>query len=301
MPPTPNTRILDVDAATSDAFCKYARIFGGQHDDSYTEPDELARFDPEREPAVIALGADDVVIGAASVMLHGYVGEGLGRFRIMHAAVRTLYKPMLDRLLERVPSEARQLFLFLPEEAGPIEEELAQAGFAVTRRAYLLGNPSPADARVIEPPAGVELQLATIEDAVDWTGIINAAFHGDPGRYDMVPEGAARLLGRPRVIPNGTLIALRHGEPAGLVLTVVSAEDPTVAEIESLAVVPAHQGRGIGKALLSAALRAAAPRGCTSVELSTNAENRRALRLYLEADFGIDDIRVCWQLERAGT
>jgi hypothetical protein len=37
------------------------------------------------------------------------------------------------------------------------------------------------------------------------------------------------------------------------------------------------------------------------VELSTNAENRRALRLYLEADFGIDDIRVCWQLERAGT
>ena len=299
MPSTTNTRIIDVDAAMSGAFLKYARTFGGEHDDSYVEPDELARFDPEREPAVVALGVDDTVIGAASVMLDGYLGEGLARFRILHAALRTLYTPLLARVFERLPDEARQVFLFLPEEAGPIENELALAGFGVTRRAYLLGNPDPAGARVIEPPADVELQQATDADAARWTDVINAAFRGDPGRYDMVPEGAARLLGRPRVIRDGTLIARRDGEPAGLVLTVVSADDPTGAEIESLAVTPAHQGVGIGKALLSAALRAAADSGCTSVALSANATNRRALGLYLDAGFGIDEIRVCWQLDRA--
>lgn|SRR5450755_449957 len=61
--------------------------------------------------------------------------------------------------------------------------------------------------------------------------------------------------------------------------------DPDEAEIRALAVAPGTQGRGIGRALLGAALERAARRGARSLVLSTQREMRAARRIYEQAGF----------------
>lgn len=52
------------------------------------------------------------------------------------------------------------------------------------------------------------------------------------------------------------------------------------ARLYSIAVTPGHAGAGIGRALLCAALDAAAERGCTDLRLEVREDNPRAIALY---------------------
>lgn len=291
-------RIVDVDDAHADAFLRYAREFGAVHDDSYVTDEDLAVFDPAVEPAVMVLDGTEQPLGAASVMLRGYETEGLGRFRILHATDVPTYARLLDAVLARVPAHVGRVFVFMPEFPGEAGDALAQAGFAESRRAYVMLHSSPAHVMEPELPSETMLELAHPTAAVDWAHVVNMAFRGEPGRYDMTPERAAELLGRPRVIRSGTLMAFRGGRPAGIVMTVAEDGNPYGAEIETLAVLPADQHVGLGRALLRQALRAAGQEGRSSVNLSVSTSNKRALALYLDAGFGVHDVRVCWDLKR---
>jgi [ribosomal protein S18]-alanine N-acetyltransferase len=57
------------------------------------------------------------------------------------------------------------------------------------------------------------------------------------------------------------------------------------ADVVTLAVDPAHWGRGTGTALLTALVEEAARRGCTEVVLEVREDNPRARRLYLREGF----------------
>jgi ribosomal protein S18 acetylase RimI-like enzyme len=292
-------RVVDVDATLADTFLRYARDFGGVHDDSYVTHEDLAVFDPTLEPAVLALDGGGVPLGAASVMLRGYENEGLGRFRILHAASALVYARLLETVLARVPAHVTRIFLFMPEFAGEAEAALERAGFAESRRAYVMLHSSPGSVTEPELPSETLLEEALPTSAVDWANIVNIAFRGEPGRYDMTAERAGELLARPRVIRGGTLVAHRGGRPAGIVMTVADDDDVYGAEIETLAVMPADQHVGLGRALMRAALRAAGQDGRSSVSLSVSTFNKRALAMYLDAGFSVHDVRVCWQLSRA--
>lgn len=288
-------RILDVDESLTDVFLAYAVAYGGVHDDSYTTSDELARFDPAREPAAIAVDPENAVVGAASLMLDGYAGEGIARFRIAHSLCPAYYPALIDRVLARLPGTISRVFLFLPERAGDAEEALGAIGFGICRRAYVLRHTDPRGVSHLEYPSETHIQPATAAIASDWAHVVNAAFHGEPGRYDLTYERASELLSSPRVLKGATLIAYRGGIPAGVVLTTVDAVDPCAAEIETLAVTPAQQGMGIGRCLLHDAVAAVGRHGCRWVTISVSTFNRRAVALYLDSGFQADDIRVCWE------
>lgn len=290
--------IVDVDEARSGEFLSYALAHGVEHDDSYTTPEELERFDLSAEPALLVLDADGAIVGAASAMLTGYQDRGDVRLRILHAADPELYPPMLDHLMGRLPDTVRRVFLFLPDSALVTAEALRLVGFAESRRAYILRHSDPRHAERPELPGSTRLAEAYPPDAIHWTHIVNTAFHGQPGRPDMDFDRVRELLARRRVIHDGTYIAWRDDAPGGVVMTVGDTDDPYGAEIETLAVVPADQGIGLGRALLRTALAAAGRDGRTHVTLSVSTTNRRALALYLDAGFDVDDVRVCWQLER---
>jgi ribosomal protein S18 acetylase RimI-like enzyme len=293
-------RIVDVDGELTDHLLRYAVAHGAEHDDSYAGEGEFAAFDSAGEPAAVALDDEGDLLGAASVMLDGYAGEGLARFRILHATDPAIYPSLIEHMLARLPDEVGRVFLFLPEDAGPVEDALSSAGFVISRRAYILDHTDPANVHVPEPSEDTRLVPALATAAGDWAHIVNAAFHGEPGRYDVTVERAHELLSRPRVIREATLIAWRGGMPAGLVLTVADDERPYAAEIETLAVAPAHQGIGLGTLLMRSAVHAAAEHGRRRVSLSVSASNRRALPIYLDAGFNVEDVRVCWQLDRRG-
>jgi ribosomal-protein-alanine N-acetyltransferase len=57
------------------------------------------------------------------------------------------------------------------------------------------------------------------------------------------------------------------------------------ADVQTLAVVPAAQGRGVGRALLGALLHEARARAATAVLLEVRADNAPALALYASAGF----------------
>jgi ribosomal protein S18 acetylase RimI-like enzyme len=292
--------VVVVDDATREAFLAYALEHGPGHDDSYLAPEDIAAFDPATEPAALAYNNAGSLVGVASVMVDGYITQGLGRFRVLHATEPAAYLSLLTAIREYLPEGMRDVFLFLPEEPGPVADELASIGFAETRRAYVLKHTAPREVHPLEPPSGTHLEPAMPSVAEDWAHVGNAAFHGLPGRYDMTAERAAALLERDRLIRDGTLIAWRSGMPAGIILTIADADDPYSAEIETLAVTQPNQGIGLGRTLLHSAVASVARTGRLSVTLSVSTANRRALALYLNAGFEVDDVKVCWEASVVG-
>ena len=57
--------------------------------------------------------------------------------------------------------------------------------------------------------------------------------------------------------------------------------------LEDLYVGDSHRGRGLGRAVLEAALERAKSRGCMRIELDVNEGNEAALSLYLGAGFTV--------------
>lgn len=292
-------RILDVDGSLVDPFLAYVRVYGAQHDDSHIAPEDLARFDPGFEPAVIALDAGQSVVGAASLMLGRSAVEGSARFRILHALYPEHYPALVDAVLARTPTSIERVFLLLPEHAGDVQDSLGVIGFGVCRRAYVLRHPDPQSAARVEYPSETHVELATAAMAGDWAAVVNSAFHGHSDHAAVTYDRAGELLSSPRVLRGGTLIAYRGGIPAGAVLTMVDASDPGASAIETLAVTPGSQGMGIGRALLRDAVSSAGRHGCRWVSLSVSTFDRRAVAMYLDSGFRAEDIRVCWERTRS--
>ena len=80
-------------------------------------------------------------------------------------------------------------------------------------------------------------------------------------------------------------LAYLDGTLAGLVETIVW---PDYLLIENVAVAPAFQGRGIGRALMDHAERLTASLGCRTVRLYTNKAFAENVRLYLALGYRID-------------
>jgi ribosomal protein S18 acetylase RimI-like enzyme len=96
------------------------------------------------------------------------------------------------------------------------------------------------------------------------------------------------------------LVATRDEALAGVAVVMVEPKEGLSAPLcalETLAVAPEEQGRGVGRALLRAAILAAWDAGFRALELSTGATNERALRLYTSEGFEVVDVRVCWSLD----
>ena len=65
-----------------------------------------------------------------------------------------------------------------------------------------------------------------------------------------------------------TWVACVDGDPVGFL--VLSTDAPDVLVLENVAVLPAHHGRGVGRALLELAEARASARGCTRIRLFTH-------------------------------
>lgn len=282
-----------VTSAMRAEFVAYVLAHGPEHDDSFTSAEDLRAFDPVFEPAALARDETGGVVGAASLMTRGYIAEGVARFRILHALDPDACPMLVAAVTARAPARVREAYAFAPDGAEVIGT-LARVGFAPSRYAIVLrrrgGKPEPD-----LPPAGVTIAKARSgADEKVWVEIINAAFADFLGRYDMTPQQAGTRLGDERLLPGSALIAWEGKEPVGLAAVSRHVEDGhEIASVDHLAVVPRAQGRGIGRALLRAAIRAAGEAGLLELELSTGETNERALALYRSEGFEITQRVAC--------
>ena len=85
-------------------------------------------------------------------------------------------------------------------------------------------------------------------------------------------------------------VALREAVPVGYLA--ITFEDYPSAELNKLYLLPEHQGRGFGQAMIARALDVAAARGCSELRLRVNKYNTRALRAYERAGFQVKESSV---------
>jgi GNAT superfamily N-acetyltransferase len=86
-------------------------------------------------------------------------------------------------------------------------------------------------------------------------------------------------------IDAGRVLVAVDGDAVVGQLQLTDADGPAAAEIKNMAVAPSHQGRGIGRALVEAAIALARAEGRSMLVVATAAADTGNLRFYQRAGF----------------
>jgi len=105
--------------------------------------------------------------------------------------------------------------------------------------------------------------------------------------FELAEDSAPELDG---YIEAGTVLVALDGDDIAGHLQLQDTTDPAEAEIKNMAVLPSHQHRGIGRALVEAAARSAAGSGRSSLRVATAAADTGNLRFYQQCGFRMRSI-----------
>jgi ribosomal protein S18 acetylase RimI-like enzyme len=93
-------------------------------------------------------------------------------------------------------------------------------------------------------------------------------------------------------------VAEVDGVPAGLLIGTDIRAELGEAHVDTLGVLSAYRGRGVGRALLSVAFADAVRRGRSHVGLGVDSESPTgATRLYESVGMSVDRVLLAWELE----
>jgi ribosomal protein S18 acetylase RimI-like enzyme len=130
--------------------------------------------------------------------------------------------------------------------------------------------------------AADEEPLVTI-DRITWTAVVTPV---------PVPDDGSPFFNE-KTRPENVLVAVENGEVAGYVklgrVTDLAASDH-VLMIAGIAVDPGRQGRGIGRALIDAAIAEARDRGARRLTLRVLGGNAGARHLYETSGFVVEGV-----------
>ena len=133
-----------------------------------------------------------------------------------------------------------------------------------------------ADVTIRQAERADDSSLAAI-DRETWSPLVQ------PG-----PRPSDGVFFRPHVEPDDTLVAVVDGAIVGYVLLGSPTPLPASAHVQmirGIAVAPAAQGRGVGRALVDAAVEEAMRRNAVKLTLRVLETNEGARRLYAAAGF----------------
>jgi mycothiol synthase len=130
------------------------------------------------------------------------------------------------------------------------------------------------------------------EDVEAWVEFMIASFEGHPSQISPTPEVIRAVNARPDFDPQGILILSPAAEPdrkvafARVELLPPAEEDGRpVGYVNTIGVLPAWRGRGLGRELLRWSVAYLRGRGAGLIELSVEAANERATELYRRHGF----------------
>ena len=136
-------------------------------------------------------------------------------------------------------------------------------------------------------PPEVEVRgFVPLRDEDAWLAVNNAAFAGHAENSDLDRQDLSERMERAWFDPAGLRMAWWGLDLAGFCWT--KRHGPTDGEIYIIGTAPAHQGHGLGRALVLEGMRHLAGEGCDRVFLYTEGDNERALGLYHSLDFELE-------------
>lgn len=175
--------------------------------------------------------------------------------------------------------------------AAALEDDTEQIGFLESRGFILVrhheqmrwngeGVPAPTLS------SGFVFRPFRFGDEVGLTEVQNAAFSTQWGFSPNTVEQVAHMVNMGRSDPEGVVLLIADDEVAGYCWTQTAGEAPQVmGSILMIGVHPKHQGKGLGRAVLSYGIRSLLQRGIRVVELTVDRENTAARTLYTSFGF----------------
>jgi mycothiol synthase len=247
---------------------------------------ELITGGPAEIPGLVMEDANQVVayVGLTNGLQPGWwIGE-----LAVHPAWRTrgVFRSLLEAAIAEVAKTqgaGLRLWTFLPHL---VEVALGQ-GFRPERelRSLIVDLPHASDPRY---PVEVEVdRFRPGQDEHEWLEVNNEAFAGHPENGNWTADVLARRMEQSWFDAAHVIIARHHERIIGFCWT--KQEQPDVGEIYALAVAPAHQRQGLGRALLLDGL-AHLSRNARTAVLYVDSQNDRASRLYESIGFRLDHV-----------
>jgi len=274
-------------------FLSYCQKYGGEHDDSYLPGDDFTIDDDH--PSFLLYDEDLSVCGAASLMLEEqYRRAGKGRFMIFHSiqSEPAGYRSLLEAVLAEATGVVSNVYLFVPP--GPkIQRVLEGLGFEIERYSFVMKRKMTN----IQVPVQEGVDFVTFDEREDgelYCHIVNSAFKKIAGHIDIKPDRVSAMIEKYNIPAEGIQLLYFEGTPVGLFFSEITEDG--MLEIGPIAVLPEYQGRGLGRALLRRAVQLSQRLGLDSV-LSVNAENEKALSLYLKEGFTRVGTRICYGMD----
>jgi mycothiol synthase len=194
--------------------------------------------------------------------------------------VATLSGPgVLGDLLgwQREEADGRELTVWLRFAGDDEVVAVEQADFEVARRLSVLSH-DVAGVEVVEPPDGVEVRSFRMEDLDGMLAVLLDAYDGTPDA-GWTRNEITRRRSYPWYRDEDLLMAATpDGRIAGIHWTKRRSSD--VGEVYNLAIAPWAQGKGLGRALLTAGMAHVRDWGGERIVLWVDNSNSRAMNLY---------------------
>jgi mycothiol synthase len=231
----------------------------------------------------------------ARVVGYAHLSRGASNWAIefvVHPAHRTPDEGIGIDLVSAAMAEIRReggghVHVWVPKPEAE-DDALAEAcGLRRGRELLQMRRPLPLEG----PPPALEVRaFRPGADEEAWLAVNNRAFgsHPEQGAWDL--ETLRRREREPWFDPEGFLVHEVDGVLAGSCWTKVHPEDPPVGEIYVISVDPAHQGRGLGRALVLCGLHHLAQQGIRTGMLYVDAANTPAVSLYRDLGFTVDHV-----------
>lgn len=290
-------RILPLEINRKQEFIDYCVTYRSEHDASNLYDEDLKCFVPnENNPTYILRDDNDIIVGAVSLLLSPEARKkGTSRFRIFHSTITTTeaYKMLIDAISKHVDG-INNIFLFIPEEKTSTRDILEELGFCIQRFAWILTRKNENVLPPNFPNDYVVKPLRRGKDEEAWCNISNAAFSIFSWHVDITTESVLFDEASDTYIKDGILMLWHDQEPIGI-LRVEKDPDDNILEIGPIAILPAYQGKGLGRSLLRFGLEVGLKNGFKSAALSVNGENKKAADLYLSEGFEKEALIYCYE------
>lgn len=248
---------------------------------------ELTTGRPDEMPGLV-VEVDNQIVGYVGLTVglqpHWWTGE-----LAVHPAWRTpaVFRSLLEGALEEVAQRqgaGLRLWTFLPHLA---EAALTQ-GFRAERelRSLIVDLPPLSEPRY---PSAVEVgRFRPGHDEQEWLEVNNEAFTGHHENGNWTTSVLGRRMEQSWFDAAHVIVARRHQKIIGFCWT--KQEEAAVGEIYVLAVAPAQQGQGLGRALLLDGLAHLSRANANTAVLYVDSGNDRATRLYESVGFRLDHV-----------